>query len=195
MRFYVDPSNVTKYDRTEAELELFFLFCTVVAGKTATTQARLLEQFLLKLPKVESNRPFDMIGKIGRHSQAFADLLMESRLGQYNRLRQCWIEAHSFLYGSLSQCSLADLEAIHGVGPKTARFFLLHTRRDQNLAVLDTHILKFLRDQGFANVPTGTPGSGPLYERWEKQFIALAKESGKTVADFDLSVWRQYSGN
>jgi hypothetical protein len=38
----VDPYNITKYNRTEAELECFLLFCIVVAGKTAYIQARKL---------------------------------------------------------------------------------------------------------------------------------------------------------
>ena len=42
----IDPYNITKYDRTEEELQLFLLFCIVVAGKTAYIQAEKLEQFL-----------------------------------------------------------------------------------------------------------------------------------------------------
>ena len=45
----IDPSDVTKYDRTEEELEEWLLFCIVAAGKTAKTQARLLENFLTSL--------------------------------------------------------------------------------------------------------------------------------------------------
>ena len=42
----VDPYNITKYNRTKAELECFLLFCIVVAGKTAYIQAQKLDEFL-----------------------------------------------------------------------------------------------------------------------------------------------------
>lgn len=193
MNYLVDPADVTKFDRTEAELELFWMFCTVVAGKTARVQARLLEQFLLSLPDGADERPFHRIHACGRHSQAFLDLLTASKLGQYRRLRQCWIDSTSFLYGSLSTCTVQDLEAIHGVGPKTARFFLLHSRPDQKIAVLDTHVLKYLRHVGI-DAPLGTP-SGTKYAELEQEFLKLAEASGQSVADFDLQIWRNYSGN
>lgn len=39
MTFLIDPTNVIKFDRTAGELELWWLFSLVVAGKTAATQA------------------------------------------------------------------------------------------------------------------------------------------------------------
>jgi hypothetical protein len=42
----IDPRDVTKFDRTQAELEEYWLFCIVAAGKTAMTQARLLDAYL-----------------------------------------------------------------------------------------------------------------------------------------------------
>lgn len=196
MNFYVDPNAVTNFNRTEEELELFLMFCCVVAGKTATTQARALEKFLLSLPVPVGmpDSPFNRIATIGVHSQKFLDLLEESKLGQYRKLRQCFIEITSFLRWSLTNCTVEELQSIHGIGPKTARFFLLHSRKDQKLAVLDTHILKYLRDNGVVDAPKSTPGPA-LYERLEQQFIALAEASGKSIADFDLEIWRKYSGN
>jgi len=42
----IDPSDVTKFDRTQAELEECLLFAIFVASKKATVQAQKLEQFL-----------------------------------------------------------------------------------------------------------------------------------------------------
>ncbi len=195
MNFLIDPTQVTKFDRTEEELELFLMFCCVVAGKTATTQAKALEKFLLSLPKGQpTDGPFNRLERAGVHTQSFADLLKASKLGQYTKLRQCFIELKSFLRWSLTNCTVEELEAIHGIGPKTARFFLLHSRKDQKLAVLDTHILHYLRDQGITDAPKSTPGK-VLYSRLEQQFIALAESQNKTIADLDLEIWRLYSGN
>ena len=46
MTMKIDPYNITNFNRTEGELQLFLLFCIVVAGKTAYIQAEKLEQFL-----------------------------------------------------------------------------------------------------------------------------------------------------
>jgi thermostable 8-oxoguanine DNA glycosylase len=68
----------------------------------------------------------------------------------------------------------------------------LHTRKDARVAALDTHILKYMRDCGY-EVPKSTPGSKKQYKKIEEQFLQLADESGQTVADFDLSIWKKYS--
>jgi thermostable 8-oxoguanine DNA glycosylase len=89
---------------------------------------------------------------------------------------------------------LQILEAITGVGPKTARFFILHTRPNQTMAVLDTHILKYLRDKGHTTQKV-TPPAGKKYDELEQIVIAEAKASGMSQPDFDLHIWKTYSGN
>lgn len=42
----IDPNNITKFYRTEAELEEFLLFCIIVAGKNSKIQAKKLAEFL-----------------------------------------------------------------------------------------------------------------------------------------------------
>jgi thermostable 8-oxoguanine DNA glycosylase len=191
MSFLIDPSDVISYDRTDAELELFWLFCLVVAGKTATTQARLLNGFLNSLPasdQPENDSPFERIHK----SEARGELLqavIDSRLGQYNRLVRAFADSTTL---DLRSCTVADLEAIHGVGPKTARMFLMMTRRGVRHAALDTHVLKYLRSQGH-DVPKATPSAGKTYQLWENKFLEYADLSGKSVAEFDLGIWKSYS--
>jgi len=53
----------------------------------------------------------------------------------------------------LATCSVSDLEKIRGIGPKTARMFVLCARPNQKLAVLDTHILSFMREELGINTP------------------------------------------
>lgn len=42
----VDPFDITKYNRTQAELEELLLFCISVAGKNARVTSHNLERFL-----------------------------------------------------------------------------------------------------------------------------------------------------
>ena len=183
----IDPNDVTKFDRSEAELQEFWLFACVVAGKTAKTQARLLEGFLTALPEPH-NTPFNRV------ERAYLDGLLderlrESRLGQYNRLSKCFVES---LKVDLQTASVQDLERIHGIGPKTARFFLMHSRPNQRIAALDTHILKFLKEKEHTDI-TMTPASSKKYLELELRFLELADLAQMSPADFDLQIWKSYA--
>jgi hypothetical protein len=191
MSFLIDPNDVIDFNRSDSDLELFWLFCGVVAGKTAKTQARLLDNFLTDLVPPHgriNDTPFGRIHRALKQGKLL-DKIIESRLGQFNRL-------HGFMRDSLlldlKNCSVSDLEAVHGCGPKTARMFLMFTRPNQKFAALDTHVLKFLATKGH-EVPKATPPAGPRYRALEKEFVKLAEEAKMTVADFDLMIWKSYA--
>jgi len=186
----IDPRDVTKFDRTQAELEEFWLFCLTVAGKTAMTQAKLLDAFLTVNRTTPTQTPFETIQELVDDDDLLTALKL-SRLGQYTRLERAMRESLSL---KLSTDSVDAFEAIPGVGSKTARFFLLHTRADQKIAVLDTHVLRHMRDLGLTE-QVGTPPKGPKYAALEQMFIDLAEKNNMSIADYDLHIWRTGSGN
>jgi hypothetical protein len=102
-------------------------------------------------------------------------------LGQYTKLTKAFRQSLNL---NLKTCTIADLEAIHGAGAKTARYFMLHTRPNQRIACLDTHVIRHMRDLGLTD-QKGTPG-GKKYAELEQVFLNLADQSGMSVADFDL---------
>lgn len=180
----IDPTAVTNYNRTDAELEEYVLFCIAVAGKTAQIIARQLQDLL---DHAVGSGPFDKIRnliKIGKLHLA----LKQSRLGKYFVLMKAY---EQILNLNLRTCTLEDLEKVYGIGPKTARYFMLHTRPNVQIAALDTHILKFLKEQGYA-VPDHTP-TGKKYKELEQIFIAEATKRGRQIAEFDLAIWNHYS--
>lgn len=186
----IDPTDVTKFDRTTDELQEFWLFCITVAGKTAVQQAKALESFLSKgraeFPGFTT--PFQVVGVMDI-SGILLDRIKESRLGQFTKLDKAF---RGSLGIDLSTCTIEDLEAIHGVGAKTARYFMLHTRKDQRIACLDTHVIRHMRDLGLTT-QKGTPPSGPKYKALEDEFLKLSDASGMTPADFDLMIWNKYA--
>lgn len=185
----IDPSDVIKFDRTQDELEEWWLFSCVVAGKTAKTQARLLEDFLQGLGRAfPGYSPFGRI-KLAVQAGVLEGYLRQSHLGQYSRLTRCFEES---LRLDLANDPVEAFEAIHGVGPKTARMFIMHSRPGQRLAAIDTHVLKFLAANGHT-VPKATPGSAKQYRELEEAFLVLADEAGQTPSDFDLAVWKRYA--
>ena len=87
------------------------------------------------------------------------------------------------------------LEKIPGVGMKTSRFFLLHSDifyKDQ-IAILDTHILKFIKENIDDRAPKSTPVIPLTYRFWEERFLSWCEQNNKNVADFDLEVWKKYA--
>lgn len=193
----ITPTSITNYNRTEAELEEFLLFSIMVAGKNSEQTAKKLDSFLFATMGLIS--PLDWINnlvKIKDNKISSTDPLMvcmkNHKLGQYNRLFSAFTGILQFK-GRLSSVTVQELESVKGIGPKTARFFVLHSRPNQEIAVLDTHILHWMRDNGI-QAPKTTP-SGEKYLKFEKMFIDIAKKNGISIADLDLRIWTTYSSS
>lgn len=205
----VDPFNITKFSRTQAELEELLMFCTAVPGHNAKTTSECLDKFLLGAEN-SGETPFDivrfwtptpptqmrnesLIGYGIRMAWVWRRLMKkvrESGIGCATRVAKCWWEL-SYSKLDLKTCSAEELEKIHGIGFKTSRFFILHSRKDQtDVAVLDVHVLRWLKEKGH-KVPEITPSSKSEYGKIEKIFLDYAKKSGKTVAEFDLDIWKK----
>lgn len=181
----IDPTKITNYNRRQEDLERFLIFSVCVAGKNAQRTAKAVDILL----EDRNGSPFDKIRKMTKQGK-LVDGLRKSGIGQYTRLSKCLTSiTESSL--DLKKASVEDLEDIHGIGPKTSRFFILHSRRNQKVAVLDTHILKYLSNMGYT-VPKSTP-SGRRYKEIEKIFLNIAKEKNMKPADLDLEIWK--SGN
>jgi len=140
------------------------------------------------LNALEGLTPFDKIARAWE-SGTLLDALQRARIGQYGRLSRCYVES---LKLDLRNDSVEAFEAIHGVGPKTARMFIMHSRPNQRLAAIDTHVLKHLKASGI-DAPEVTPANSREYRRLEQAFLDLADHAGMTPADYDLMVWKSYA--
>lgn len=192
----ITPTTITNFNRTQAELEEFLLFAILVAGKTAKTQAKKLDQFLMDHPvkngtlNDKKDTPFEFIQRL-INLNMLKLWMMDCKLGQYNRLDKA-IRGILHFKGKLDSVTLEELESIEGIGPKTSRFFLLHSRPNQQLAVLDTHILKYMNEIGYI-VPKVTPSDKKKYRKIEEDFLYEAKILRKNPAELDLEIWKSYS--
>ena len=193
----VDPYNITNYDRTKDELECFLLFCIVVAGKTAYIQARKLDEFLTSINKrlmmPEHVNPFQSLKSAEQHGILMEEIL-KAKLGQYKKIYNGfkYITEHEY---DLTRMTPDLLECIPGVGMKTSRFFLLHSDKfyKDKIAILDTHILKFIKENIDDKAPKSTPTIKVTYKYWEDVFLYWCERNNKNVADFDLEVWKSYA--
>ena len=195
----VDPTNITNYHLSENELQEVVLFWILAAGKNGVTAAKCLDKLLtawrIILDSQRSWRvldsqlsPFDIIKEIDRQG-ILPDELKKFGIGCYRRKAE-YFRSLILANLNLKTCSIEELEAVKGCGKKTSRCFLIHSRPNQFYAGLDRHALSFLRDMGY-DVPKSTP-TGKKYKELEKAFLHYVKESGKTVAEFDLVNWLKY---
>jgi hypothetical protein len=166
----IDPSAVTRLARTESELEEFLLFCVVVAGKNADQQARKLEDFLggaAPFPFIRSLRGGELERRLKRVKLGKYALLGES----FRRMARAGVDLRS--------CAWERLLAFPGVGIKTAKFFVLHSRPRQMHGVLDTHILSWMRQHpAFTGrlglkIPRHSPQDAAAYRFWETVYFGM----------------------
>ena len=193
----IDPYKITNFNRNQYELEEFLLFCIVVAGKTAYIQAQKLNDFLVsvntRLCMPEYINPFQSLKSAEQHGILMEEI-QKAKLGQYKKIYAGfkYISEHNL---DLRKTTTDQLELVPGVGMKSSRFFLLHsdeTYKD-NIAILDTHILKFIKENIDNRAPKSTPTIRVTYKYWEDVFLYWCELNNKNVADFDLEVWKSYA--
>ncbi len=196
----IDPNNVTNPARTAAELEEFLLFCVVVAGKNADQQAAKLERFL------GGRKPFAFVRASDRDG-TLDGRLRDVRLGKYSLLGRSFRDL-SRSGADLGTCGWEDLTRFPGIGIKTAKFFVLHSRPSEMHGVLDTHVLGWMRDHWEAAgprpaaVPRHSPQDPASYRFWETVYFGMVTArhhrgaNGAAVdwARFDLDLWKERRG-
>ena len=193
----IDPYKITNFERDNFELEEFLLFCIVVAGKTAYIQAQKLNDFLnsinTRLMMPEHISPFQSLISADHHG-ILLDEIHKAKLGQYKKIYSAFKFITENRY-DLTKMTPEKLELIPGVGMKTSRFFLLHSDKNykNHIAILDTHILKFIRENIDSKAPKSTPTIKVTYKYWEDMFLYWCQCNNKNVAEFDLEVWKSYA--
>jgi hypothetical protein len=181
------PTQITNFNRSDAELQAFWIFGCVVAGKNSDFAAGVLSRLLNRCPKDVS--PFEHFRGLGENG--IRNALVAARAGNYTRITRFLMESLDL---DLRHASFDELIKVHGIGPKTASFFLLHSRPHVEVAVLDTHVLKYLRDKG-VDAPTSTPTDLRKYKELQGAFLYLSKIDFPFMdaAKRDLLVWMKYS--
>jgi len=189
----IDPHDITDFEREDDELEEFLIFCICVAGKTAEIQAKKLEKFLQNL---EGKSPFQKIRKLSSGFYLYREL-KRVKMGKYSNLViGIWDLVHDS--PDLRNISYKELKRYKGIGDKTSRFFILHSRKETNVACLDTHILKWMNENIDENIPKNNSKlNNKEYNELEKVFIKEAMKRNKHPAHLDLEIWnsRAYSKN
>ena len=188
----IDPTKITNFNRSEQELQEFLLFCIAVAGKNATVTARNLEKLLDYGREYCQGSPFEIIKTLSSKYDLKV-LIKTFGFGCQNVKSKGFIEAINTNL-DLKKCDAVDLENIHGIGMKTSRFFLLHSRKNAEVACLDTHILQWLSKHSGLEIPKQTP-TRKKYLELEAVFLKVANVLCIEPADLDLKIWNMSRGS
>lgn len=174
--------------QNRAQIEDLILFSLAVAGKTSKIIRRQLETFYsFDLDCWLDVYPFTYVRELIKRG-TLREALEFSRIGNYTKLDRAYREVLDL---DVDNLTVESLESISGIGPKTARFIILYTQEDAQVAVLDTHILKWLHRLGY-QVPRATP-SKSKYKEIEDVFLSISKKLGFTPRELDDIIWQSYA--
>ena len=99
------------------------------------------------------------------------------------------------LQGRLRACKAARearrsiVEVGIGIGPKQASLFLRNIGFTEELAILDTHLLRFMRLFGLLDQAIRTISSLQNYESLENRLRNYAKRTGYSLGCVDQAIW------
>lgn len=191
MRRFDFTKHLPTHCSDKYEKEYFLIFSVIVAGRNAKMAVEKTWR-LLEFTWGEET-PFDLI-KHYINNKTLVQKLKSLKIGQYTRIEKA---LRDIINLNVETCTLDDLLACHGVGNKTARFFLLNTRKNAEYAVLDTHVLKWLNSLfgNWMSVPKSTPTSGSRYALWEYKAIQAMKKEypERTLAQADFEIWKTFA--
>ena len=191
MRRFDFTKHLPTHCSDKYEKEYFLIFSVIVAGRNAKMAVEKTWR-LLEFTWGEET-PFDLIKHYIDHN-TLTQKLKSLKIGQYTRIEKA---LRDIINLNIETCTLDDLLACHGVGNKTARFFLLNTRKNAEYAVLDTHVLKWLNNLlgNWRSVPKSTPTSESRYALWEYEAIQAMKQEypERTLAQADFEIWKTFA--
>lgn len=188
------------YEASDNKLQEFLLLGLFVAGKNAVVQQHKLNWFLELtrnniLPDHPEILPFNRLAYVP--SSVVEKNLRHVGAGQYRRLTESIIQLATAIQNgelNLRTCNREELVQFPGIGYKTASFYLIYTRRDHTYACLDTHILRWLREErGYPDAPKTSPQSRKQYIRWEAIYLTEARDIGADPTELDFELWLKYS--
>lgn len=76
-----------------------------------------------------------------------------------------------------------------GIGPKQASMVLRNLGFSQELAILDSHLLRFMNMRGLRQASSPSVSTLKNYEKSEKDFLAYSSQTGWPAGILDQAIW------
>jgi N-glycosylase/DNA lyase len=81
------------------------------------------------------------------------------------------------------------MQATVGIGPKQSSLFLRNIGFTDRLAILDTHVLRYMFILGLMNVRTKAVSTLTRYQEIEADLRSYSSRLGANLAYFDTAIW------
>lgn len=179
----IDPFNLPIPYSEHGDMQEFALFAIGVQGKNAKKTYPKVNMIIDEL-RVMTNelKVFDAINKLSE--EELVKVLQKGKLGNYGRQVQTWKEVAKID----GEFTIERLEAIKGIGGKTARFIVGYGY-GAAVGILDVHVLRWLGTK-YDKVPKGSPCKGKKYDYWEKILLKEAEVMGIHPMKLDENIWK-----
>lgn len=193
----INPKEITNLNRTTRQKEKFLLFCVLCAGKSSDVMAEKLEQLLEPLkpstdPRDQGNKttPLRYLVNLLRNGR-LREVLERHKIGKYKLLTD-FVEFLKplVMHYEVTEMDRDGLVQAPGISYKTASLYRMHCFGDK-IACLDTHVLRWLRNEGFKGVPKASPSNWDTYRHWENVFLGECYKRDVEPNHFDLDLWKQ----
>jgi len=118
-----------------------------------------------------------------------------SRARQLNQAKMQLLKSHLslreivFKSGDVKVLRRGLVNMIPGLGPKQASMFMRNVSRTYDLAILDSHVSRFMQSQNLFSSTKSIAGNIMAYERKEKVVKDYADALGYPVGYLDLAIW------
>jgi len=169
------------WGQPRAVLEQFLLLIPFLAGKKAAMQQVRFDAFMRDLVQGQE-LPLEALRRV-RHEQGhwvLVELLQKHRLGKYGSMGRMLRDVAEHPDILLAERD-AIAESVAGFGMKSASMFVSFSRVDARVAVLDTHVLKWL------NQPA--PKTREQYLQTETLYLERCAAANQHPAIQDFQIW------
>lgn len=176
----MNPHNAVLEAPTTYNRQVFLIFGILVAGKTSGFGVEKTRALLDALPGSSRSLPFR---RILLAYYGLEGLLREIRTGRYGLLAVTFRETARTI--NVDKCTIANLQSVPGIGPKTANYFMMYGRGDRTCAAIDTHMKKFLRECGCK--------VGSDYMAMQRAFVRRAEALKLAPMELDAYIWQHFA--
>lgn len=193
----ITPTAITNYKRCPMELLEFAIFAACVAGKDSDQTAKKVnalwnDRGFRTTLSIQFQFPPETDTQYALYVRLIRQHLVDHKMGQYDRLSRVIFFFNQFSE-RLNTVLFNSLVNFKGIGPKTAAFFLLHSRQNADMPVIDTHICKYMADKGIEMKVTSSLtkylANAEIVKFWMQHDFPHM-----TLAEADLYLWTKYSG-
>jgi N-glycosylase/DNA lyase len=173
---------VNRFNTPKKTEEIFYDLCFVLLAPQTTFKSNIKSTNMLK--KLDFYRT-DLDEPV-LHEVVRATRFFRQKSARLMRAKRQFLEILNVLREEEPSVEKRNrlVKMVNGLGMKAGSHFLRNMGY-KDLAIIDTHVLKYMKREA--------PKNKKQYLELEKEFIELANNLGLTAAELDAIVWKKYS--